>query len=273
MKNLFEVKKIRLHTGIDGFNSPNAYGIYKSSGGEALGVLGNVFTPTQPKDLYDFFSKGISAAGFKVDDIQYRELKGGKKIMFLLPCVKEFSFKSKVDDVMQVGVAVQTGYDGHTPTAAFIRTNRLVCSNGMRVSKTEWAFKVRNTLGNFGKIGAIAKYVTDAVKYSETLQGTFKRLSSKKVTEAQRNEFVRKVTGLDMNNYADLKKRQQARLDEIFEAIAIEEKDAGFNAWALLNGITRYTNHNVENSDDYVYAGSGLVMNNKAQKEAVALLN
>ena len=51
-KDLFEVTKLQLHTGLEGFNSPEAYGVFKTTGGTALGVVGKDFTPTQPQFVY-----------------------------------------------------------------------------------------------------------------------------------------------------------------------------------------------------------------------------
>jgi len=80
---------------------------------------------------------------------------------------------------------------------------------------------------------------------------------------------------MDVNQYAEYTKRKQSVLDQINESVAIEMKDAGSTAWALLNGITRYTNHmaNFASKDDYIYADTGMFMNNRAQVHALKLLN
>ena len=48
---LFDVVKLQLHPNIEGFISPNNYGLYKGTGGNALGVVGGAYEPTQPKLL------------------------------------------------------------------------------------------------------------------------------------------------------------------------------------------------------------------------------
>ena len=36
---VLQAKLLRLHTGLEGFNSPESYGVYKHTGGDALGVV------------------------------------------------------------------------------------------------------------------------------------------------------------------------------------------------------------------------------------------
>ena len=78
-EKLFEVTKLRLHTGLEGFDSPEAYRVFKTTGGPALGVVGKNFTPTQPQFIHDAFIKCLEDKGIDTDDITFREIKGGRK--------------------------------------------------------------------------------------------------------------------------------------------------------------------------------------------------
>ena len=74
---LFEVTKLQLHTGLEGFDSPEAYGVFKTTGGPALGVVGKDFTPTQPQFINEAFNKCLEGKGIDIDGLKFRELKGG----------------------------------------------------------------------------------------------------------------------------------------------------------------------------------------------------
>jgi len=75
---MFQVKKIQLHTGIEGFESPNSFGIYKTTGGNALGIVGKDYTPTQPAFLYDNFQACLVAREIDDSKMKFREIKGGR---------------------------------------------------------------------------------------------------------------------------------------------------------------------------------------------------
>lgn len=271
---MFEVKKIQLHSGIEGFESPNAYGIYKSTGGNALGVVGKDYTPTQPQFLFDNFQACLVSKEIDDSKMQFREIKGGRSIMISCP-VKEFSFKNgaKKDDVLSIRVVLTTGYDGRTKTSMFIEVERLICTNGMKAYQSEFAVSFKNVKGNIGKANMLCEDVTKSIAGIDSLTKLYRQLANRKITKEEQRQYILDVTGLDMlETYSN---RKQSVLDAINQSVAIEMKDAGATAWALLNGITRYTNHGAEyvSKDDYLFADSGMFMNNRAQHFAFEMLN
>ena len=274
-QKFFEVTKLQLHTGMEGFDSPTAYGVYKTSGGEALGVVGKDFTPTQPKFIYDQFADAMTKKKLDPSDIKFTEIKGGRKVMFKCP-VKSFVMKNalKKGDALSFETVIETGYDGRTPTSMFINVERLICTNGAKALGTEFTISFKNVKGNLGKASMLYNDIDKSIKSIEGLQELYVRLSKRKITKKEHSDFIFKVTGIPMDQYANLTKRKQTLLDQINQSVAIEMKDAGTTAWALMNGITHFTNHvATKQKDDFIYADSGLFLNNKAQKFAIELLN
>lgn len=276
-EQLFEVVKLQLHTGVEGFTSPESFGIYKKTGGAALGVLGKDFTPTQPTFLFDQFVDAMQdVATSDLGSLKYTELKGGKKIV-LSANIGKLSYKNLVgkDDQMDIKANLITGFDGYTKTALFVSVYRLICGNGMKAWRSEFNVAFKNTKGNVGKVNMLCEDLVKVMQSSEEYTEGIRALGNRKITAKEHNEFILKVTGMDPKKYNEMTKRQQSTLDKINEAVAIEMKDAGATAWALLNGITRYTNHMATKGDvnDYIYVDSGLILNEKAQKESFALLN
>ncbi len=51
--------KVQLHTGMDGFDSPEAFAVYRKSGGKPLGVVGRVFEPPNLNHFLDSIVKVI----------------------------------------------------------------------------------------------------------------------------------------------------------------------------------------------------------------------
>jgi len=275
-QKFFEVTKLQLHSGMENFASPSAFGVYKTSGGEALGVVGKDFTPTQPKFIFDQFADCMTIKKLDPADIKFTEIKGGKKVMFSCP-VKSFIMKNaaKKGDALSFEVVISTGYDGRTPTSMFINVERLICTNGAKALGTEFQIRFKNVKGNLGKASMLCKDIDTSIKGIDKLQELYVKLSKRKITKKEHSDFIFKVTGIPMDQYANLTKRKQTILDKINESVAIEMKDAGATAWALMNGITHFTNHvaSFDSKSDFIYADSGLFLNNKAQKFAIELLN
>ena len=277
-KNLFKVTKLQLHTGMENFASPSAFAIFKTTGGQALGVVGKDFTPTQPQFLYDQFAECISARELDPSKISFQELHGGKKII-IKSQVKEFTMKNAVkkNDALSFEACLTTGYDGKTQTSMFINVERLICTNGMKALNTEFQVKFKNVRGNIGKANMLCNDLTTAINSIEELQAQYTRLAARKITKKEHEDFIFKVTGMKLSDYAQLTARKQRILDSINESVAIEMKSAGSTAWALMNGITHFTNHVASprngNTTDFLYVDSGLFLNNKAQRFALELLN
>lgn len=276
-ESLFEVKKIQLHPNIPGFKSPDAYGMFRNTGGDALGVVGKSFEPTQPKFLFDNFVDSLQ--DFNAGDLnklKYSELKGGSKILFKAP-IGKISFKNLAgkDDEMELFINLQTGFDGQTKTSMYISSYRLICLNGMKAYATEFSVSFKNTKGNIGKVNYMVNDLQKAFGLAKDFNEMVEHLNSKKVTKKEVDEYILKVTGLNQKDYNELSTRGRNILDRINSSIATEFADTGSTAWGLVNGITRYTNHlaSTSNRQDYLFADNGMQLNDKAQKFALQMFN
>ena len=274
--NLFEVTKVQLHPNIEGFNSPNGFGIYKTTGGDALGVVGKDFTPTQPKILFDAFKEAMLISDVDMNTLSSTTCKGDKKILFQA-VIGKMSFINMMgkEDTSNVSLNLQTGFDGYTKTSMFLTTYRLICSNGMKAMKTEFSVSFKNTKGNIGKVSALSQDVAKAIDNMEDLNSMVLRLNNKQVDQRQVDEYLLKVLGYNQKDYNELNTNKQNILDKINGSIQLEFNRTGSSLWGLVNGITHYTNHVAsenKNKVDYLLYDSGATMNNKAQKVAVSML-
>lgn len=272
-QQLFEVKKIQLHTGMEGFDSPDAFGTFKNTGGTALGIVGKDFEPTQPLFMLDNFVESLLEANADLNTLTYTELKGGKRIM-LSANIGTFQYTNLkgFKDEMISKINICTGYDGYTKSSMFLSTYRMVCANGMKAWKTDFNVAFKNTRGNVGKANLLCNDVAKAIYSQAEYKEFLTALTQKQITTRQHNEYIKKVTGLDAKEYSEMSTRSRNIFDKINEAVAIEQQNAGNTAWALLNGITRYTNHMVKHTQtdkiDYIYADKGSKMNDVAQETA-----
>ncbi len=272
-EQLFEVKKLKLHTGLEGFESPDAYGTFKNTGGIALGVVGKDFEPQQPTFIFDNFVDALVDANADLSTLTYTELKGGRRIM-LSADIGNFQYTNLrgFKDELKSRINITTGFDGSTKTSMFLSTYRMVCANGMKAWKTEFSVSFKNTKGNIGKANLLCSDVAKAINSQKEYKEFLEVLTKKEISKKEHNEFIKRVTGYDIAEYNDMTTRSRNIIDKINQAVAIERKEAGATAWALLNGITRYTNHMVKRTEtdriDYIYADQGSKLNDTAQHVA-----
>jgi len=272
--SLYEVKKVQLHTGLEGFNSPDAYATYKSTGGNALGVVGRVFEPVDLNLMFDSLTQTLLDCDITSDiaDVKFKEFGNGERCQFeiLLP-VKEIEGSPMVGDVTRQSLVLRTGFDGLTKTALSFHTYRLWCSNDCGDWKKAVELSLKNTLRNHVKVMTFCDDLLNVAGQADEYIKAIGALSSKKVTQKKLDEFLKKLTGFEFNEYKDLTTKRRNILDRINEAVAIEANNTGWNEFSLLQGITRYTTHDLcggdANHPDLLFANAG-----KLSDKAHALL-
>jgi hypothetical protein len=273
---LFDVQLVQLHPNLEGFKSPDSYGVYKGTGGSALGVVGNVFEPTQPKILFDAFENCLYDTDCDMSKVEYKTLKEDKKIIFKAP-IKTIGFKNlrgQMDESI-IHLNVQTGFDGKTSTTLFLSMHRLICANGMKGFATEFESKFKNTKNNVGKVNMLCEDVAKAIMQAETLENGLIHLNKMEVKQAEVDIYLKKVLGYNQKDWNELNTGKRNILNAINSSIALEFGRTGSTLWGLVNGITHYTNHvaSTKNRLDYLYNDSGMKMNDLAQKVAFEMAN
>jgi hypothetical protein len=275
--SLFDVVKVQLHPNLPDFESPLSYGMYRESGGKPLGTVGKDFTPQSPKLIFESLLECIRTnEQIDLSKLKYHEMKGGAKVRFEIP-IGQVSFKNMIgkEDTSEVSLNIQTGFDGNTKTSLYLSTYRLVCSNGMKASVTEFTTSFKNTPGNVGKALSLCDDIAKGIGNMTKLEEMYQFLNNTKVSQAQVDAFLLKVTGRNMKEYNEYTIQARQVMDKINESVALEFSRTGATAFGLFNGITHYTNHVAsEKADDlteYIYLGTGMSMNDKALKYALEI--
>jgi hypothetical protein len=244
---VLKAKKIRLHTGIEGFNSPEAYGIFKHSGGDALGVVGSQFEPMNLELFLDCIEQSVMSSALNLDltKLTYHEYYQGSKIEFKLP-FRNFQIKSPmVGDILETSLSFRTGFDGKTKMSLGFYSLRLWCSNGAKNWKKDVDLSLKNTLNNQSKV---LYFTNEIIKASEQVESHVQLLNEsvkKPIIQSDIDKFLTELTGYDVKAYNDLTTRKRNILDAINQSVAIEMQNTGANLFSLLQGITRYTTHSL----------------------------
>jgi len=273
---VLQAKKIQLHSGIEGFESPEAYGIYKHTGGKPLGVVGSTFEPMNLQLFLDCIQHSVLSSGIDLDltKLTYNEYYNGSKISFRIP-FKKYELKTPmVGDTLETALEFRTGFDGKTKMSLGFYSLRLWCSNGAKNWRKDVDLAMKNTQGNVSKISYFTSEIVKAAAMTESHVELLNNAALKSIKQSDIDKFMTELTGYNVKEYNDLNTRKRNILDAINQSVAIEMKNTGNNLFSLLQGVTRYTTHNLAegNIESILYARAN-DLNTKAHELVYAELN
>lgn len=265
-KQLMVAKKLKLTTGLAGYENDKYYGIFNSKGGNILATVTDNYFPTDLNLLFTNIVETIHSFGSKFDlnTLEYNEYAGGKKVNISIE-TSSFEVKSPlVGDVYKNRIIFNTGFDSLTKTSLSFKTLRLVCKNGNKSWQHEIDLAYKNTVGNQGKIGLMTKEILQVNTQLSDYHKDLEKLVNTKLTHKDVQEFYFNLLGYSYDDYKDLHQKSRFLLDKINESVAIEEKDLKMSKYTLLQGITRYVSHNL--TEESLLYGSGQKLSKKAHQ-------
>lgn len=266
-ESLPEYCKIRLNTGIEGFNSPKSFGVYKKSGGNALGVVGENYIPANLHHFFDTIYQNIGDTNLNIDTLEFNEYKNGSKISFDIKSDDFIVDKSPIiGDVYHTKLKFIAGYDGLTKISLNFATKRLVCLNGAKSYKQDLAISFKNTKGNQGRVLKLTDEIINIQWELKNYQQQLNNLAERKVTQKEIDNFYKDLLGYNYNEYNTLHKKSQNILDDINNAYLIESSTVLNTEFALLNAVTRYNSYKKNAKEEDILFGSGMTMNQKAHQ-------
>ena len=265
---IIKPKLIQLHSGIEGFESPETYGVYRNTGGKPLGVVGSRYKPMDLEILLDSITQSIEECNLDLDlsKLKYREYCDGSKVSFTIDLpTKEIIGSPMVGDIINRRLEFRTGFDGLTKSSITEFYRRVWCENGCSSPK-EQSLAFKNTLNNHIKIYNLCNYIETAITDGDQFITNLGNLAEKQISPQQQNEFIRKVTGYGIEEYKELTTRKRNILDAINASVAIEMNNTGANMFSLYNGITRYITHDRAGGEEekLIYNSTNTRILNKA---------
>ena len=288
--SLFEVVKMPLvvqnHPDMpDFFKAPkDAFGHYKSNGGQCIGKVGKDSTAMQPKEFFDNILSTVHEFGADLDlnTLKFKEWCGSSKIEF---SIKMFplSFKNDkgLDDITNLSVTFSTSYDGSKSNVISLYTERLVCTNGMVANKLQGTLKGRNTIGGKAKILSYASELAQIINGASEFKEKMIALDKIKLNASQIEAYKKSLFGYNKASLLASEGNQTKKyniLERFEESIGIEFERTGQTAFGLLQATTHYTNHVANNSkkvsnEEYIRFNQGFKTNAKAQELLFALVD
>lgn len=264
---LFDVEMKPLIVADPNFSVVDWYGVFKSVGGNQLGVVGNRFAPTQPRAVFMAFCDAILEYGLDTAKMRYTEVKNGEIVRFSID-LEPISYVNlrKQNDVTIPTLNLQIGLNGKVPTSMFLTTLRLVCTNGAKKSFTEFATSFKNVKGNQGKIVGMFNDVVRCMGEVDKVSELYQVMNKVEINQDSVNTYLKRIANIDMAKYGEYNKQKQATIDLINNSIELEIGRTGATLFGFYNGITHYANHSINTKDtDSIITGVGSRMINKVE--------
>lgn len=281
---LYQVEKIALPSPKEGFNAPtNAFGVYKSTGGASLSVMGKDFVPTQPIDFLDNILYSVHECGANLDleSLKFKEFDGGKKIEFSIG-LPDLGFTNSAGNYDETAnrMTFSTSYDGSKSNAISLYTFRQICTNGMMGWGMQNLLKGKNTVGGREKILSYCNELNALILEVKAHNDRMRMMDKKEMTVFDVQKFILDLQGYNRKSLAGSDKAETKKLnilDKLEEAIAVEFQRTGATAYGLLNGVSYYTNHIANppkgvSTEEFIRFNNGLKLNDSAQKLTLAML-
>ena len=271
---MFRVEKVQLipDTPILGgvvLETPkHGHGIFRTDTGECLGVVGDGYTIVQNEELYEVTRKAAEAAGLDQDQIEFRALQDGRKVAFQV----QLPDWSLAGDTVRRYASCISSHDGSSSLGIGLTGIKVFCTNTW-LQAMRSVGRARHTVSITDKIVSMREAMIETIEQDKYLFEVYREMSKQPFTEVEIDPFIKALTGIDVKEVLDWEEgRKRSRnlniAEDMREAILIEFKDTGKTKWGAFNGVTRYTNHMVERSDqlDYLYFKTGRKLSDKAFK-------
>jgi hypothetical protein len=271
---LFDVEMKPLIVADTNFSVVDWYGVFKSTGGNQLGIVGNRFLPTQPRAVFQAFCDAILDYGLDTAKMRYTEVKGGEVVRFSID-LEPISYINlrKQEDTTIPTLNLQIGLNGKVTTSMFLSTLRLICTNGAKKSFTEFATSFKNVKGNQGKIVGMFDDVVRCMEEVTDVKELYARMNKVTINQDVVNTYLKRVADIDMAKYNEYAKQKQNSIDAMNKSIELEISRTGANLFGLYNGLTHYANHEINTKDkDSVFSGVGSKLIARAEKVMLELV-
>ena len=226
--------------------------ITRSDNGQPLSVMGNNYVPMMVKDFEESTQRLSDISGYPI--VGYEEFNDGKVILsFLKNINKTEAVGMPIEDYIVIGSSV----DGTRPFFVGTSTVLIRCTNAF--SSINQIDRIRHTKSSPIKREEMYNYFENYLEEKNKIYHSFEDMIRVKVNDSQRDEFAKFILSIPTDE-VELGTRRLNRLGELIDCIQGESNDVGKNVFGLLQGVTKFTTHNMKQTKDTF----GSVLGNKS---------
>jgi hypothetical protein len=212
--------------------------LFRSDNKKALGIVGDDYHPSQPREfvktqfeLADSIKGKVVRVGF-IDDRSraFAFVRYGGEIT--IP-----KGLRKVGDPLQAYVYTTDGWDGGTPRRSRLYVERLTCLNGMTSKQIAANLWVSHTSGMAKRYEVRWKnFQVELAKQVAIIQQQFAKLAEVRMSEVQCKNFLEKLLPGKGG-------RVENRRAEILGLFSKGTGNEGVSRWDAYNAVTEYVTH------------------------------
>jgi phage/plasmid-like protein (TIGR03299 family) len=222
---------------VDGWNH-----IVRSDNGHPLGYVSDVYQPVQPADVLAWFDRYIA-----VDDRFHLDVAGSLKQGEIIWATATFNGPLDVAGDRHIArVLMTTTFDGTGATINQGTMTRTVCANTLKVSLSDKRAVIKtrhNTKFDAAKVGQELATIAQGFAQFKAMGDA---LAQNEMAKDEVSSFFKTCLDIPFEAYpADISGRklnQFTALSNAYRTTVAEGTPAG-TAWAALNAITRYVDH------------------------------
>lgn len=210
---------------------------------EALGVVGNHYTPIQNEDHAEFLNALVDESGAHFETAG--SLRGGREVFVTMKMPNHIMI-GDCDPVDQYIAAVNS-HDGTSSFRIMVTPVRVVCANTLAVAlrSNKGVHSIRHTRNATQAIGEARRALDLSFAYLEDFQAEAERMIQTSITKAQFSKIITAEFGADADASKSTQTRRGNMVDQMMTlfAEAGTQKGVRNTRWAAYNAITEYADH------------------------------
>lgn len=261
-------------------------GVFRNDNNGYLGIVSDRYHIIQNRELAELAS-AISSKTLPLKIKSARVINGGSKVFIDIAFPHLSINVNKIGDIIETGVLLSTTHDGKGSMSVRVYSSRLVCLNGLRVSKDQFISSVAHKSSATAKIDAVRDRIHEAESIVRSFDILCSQLSKIKVDEDFVKTILERVFYVSEESNLEVSAQKQNQAREVLINYMSNDNNAfpeqAETAYALLQSFTRYIDHNrtirvsgnetlQEAKDRSLHYGAGDAFKTKAAFEIVKLI-
>jgi phage/plasmid-like protein (TIGR03299 family) len=244
---------------------PNCKFVARSDNGHVLGWVSDRYQPVQPRDVLDWFGRYIA-----VDDRFALDVAGSLKGGAIIWATATFRDPLSVAGDKHVArVLMTTTFDGSGSTINKGTMTRVVCNNTLDVALMERAATIRTTHATKFDAKRVGEELARVAQGFATYKAMGDALAQVEMSKDQVSAFFKHCLDIPLDAKSeDVSSRKMNQFDALRASLTTSKAEGAEGAWAALNAITRYVDHERGGDDEKRFTsaqfGSGAGVKAKA---------
>lgn len=222
--------------------------VVRSDNGHPLGYVSNRYEPVQPSDVLGWFERYIG-----VDDRFKLDVAGSLKQGEIIWATATFNDGLKIAGEKHVArILMTTTYDGTGSTINQGTMTRVVCNNTLNMALCDKRAVIRTRHNTKFDPAAVGAELASIAQGFAVYKGVGDALANVELTKEEVRAFFRECLEIPLDaTKEEVSPRKQNQFSALSQAYTVSKREgAADGAWAALQAITRYVDHDRTKGDD-----------------------